>query len=517
MSTAAATRNTSAPIHAPWPNMASARGAGAGSRSGAALEAVGTSAASAKASITLRNIGTSGAGTWQARPIGATGEPRFPWRARALIPGPAMQSAPEPPPRHPADPIGWTVGLTALFAALAWVRLGIPSKPMFDEVHYLPAARAILAGARPLNLEHPPLGKELLALGMAVFGDGPLGWRIMPWLFGVAGLFAGMRALWFASGSRFASMAYGALLVTGFPLLVESRIAMLDVFMVGLVLVALWQFAAALRENETARRRLPVAGAALGLAMAAKWNAVPMAVLPGLAFAGLRLRQAGWRALVVHRAPPIAWVSLAEAALWLGVLPLLAYAAAFWPLWLLPHDPSGPAGLIGLHREMLQLQHQQLPAHPYQSVWWQWVIDWRAIWYLYEPVDGAQRGVMLIGNPLTMWLGLPALAWCGWMGATRGRYDAVAVAVLYLASLGLWLVAGKNVQFYYHYFLPSCFLLAALALALAELWQRGWRWPPLLALAGAIALFAYFYPILTAAVLPSDRGFERWTWIDSWR
>jgi len=47
------------------------------------------------------------------------------------------------------------------------------------------------------------------------------------------------------------------------------------------------------------------------------------------------------------------------------------------------------------------------------------------------------------------------------------------VAVLYLASLGLWLVAGKNVQFYYHYFLPSCFLLAALALALAELW-RSW-------------------------------------------
>jgi dolichyl-phosphate-mannose--protein O-mannosyl transferase len=409
------------------------------------------------------------------------------------------------------------LSITALFAALAWIRLGVPSKPMFDEVHYLPAARALLAGATPLNLEHPPLGKELIALGMALFGDGPLGWRIMPWLFGVAGLFAGMRALWFASGSRFASIAYGVLLVTGFPLLVESRIAMLDVFMVSLTLVALWQLAAAVRENETARRRLPVAGVALGLAMAAKWNTVPVAVLPGLAFAAVRLRQAGWRGFVVHRGEPIARVSLAEAALWLGAVPLLAYAAAYWPLWLLPHAPDAPAGLIGLHREMLRLQHETLPPHPYQSVWWQWVLDWRAIWFLYEPVDGAERGVMLIGNPLTLWLGLPALAWCGWAGVARRRHDALAVAVLYVASLSLWLVAAKNVQFYYHYFLPSCFLLAALALALDELWRSGRHWPPLLVLVGATGLFAYFWPILTAAALDNDRAFERWTWLDSWR
>jgi dolichyl-phosphate-mannose--protein O-mannosyl transferase len=428
-----------------------------------------------------------------------------------------MQSAPEQPPKHPVDPLAWNLALCALFAVLAWVRLGIPAKPMFDEVHYLPAARALLDWAPLPNREHPPLGKELIALGIAVFGDGPIGWRIMSWMFGVLGLLAGMRAVWFASGSRFASLAFGVLLVTGFPLLVESRIAMLDVFMAALALTGLWQLAGALRENETASRRLPVAGAALGLAMAAKWNAMPVSVLPGLAFAAVRLRQAGWRGFIAYRGPPIAGITLAEALLWLGLVPLAAYAAVFWPLWLLPHDAAAPTGLIGIHREMLDLQHQTLPPHPYQSVWWQWVIDWRAIWYLYEPVDGAQRGVVLLGNPVTMLLGLPALAWCGWIGVSQRRWDALAVAVLYLASLGLWLVAGKNVQFYYHYFLPSCFLLAALALALAELWQRGWRWPPLLVLAVATALLAFFYPILTAAALPNDRAFERWTWIDSWR
>ncbi|MBV8776922.1 MAG: hypothetical protein JO258_06980 [Alphaproteobacteria bacterium] len=280
--------------------------------------------------------------------------------------------------------------------------------------------------------------------------------------------------------------------------------------------MALWQLAGAVRENETARRRLPVAGVALGLAMAAKWNAVPIAVLPAIAFVAVRLRYGGWRGFIIRRGPPIAGVTLTEAVLWFGLVPLLAYAAAFWPVFF-HHGARVANGLIGLHREMFSLQQEKLPPHPYQSVWWQWVIDWRSIWYLYEPVDGAQRGVVMLGNPLTMLLGLPALLWCAWAGLMRGRRDALAVAVLYLATLGLWIVAPKNVQFYYHYFLPSCFLLAALALALAELCMRGSRLLPLSVLIAASALFAYFWPILTAAPLAKDRAFERWTWIDSWR
>ena len=33
---------------------------------------------------------------------------------------------------------------------------------------------------------HPPLGKQLLAMGEALFGYTPLGWRIMTALFGLS-------------------------------------------------------------------------------------------------------------------------------------------------------------------------------------------------------------------------------------------------------------------------------------------------------------------------------------------
>jgi dolichyl-phosphate-mannose--protein O-mannosyl transferase len=421
------------------------------------------------------------------------------------------------PPAHPRDPVGWTAFLTLLFAGLCAVRLTIPSQPFFDEVHYLPPARAILALSHPLNPEHPPLGKELIALGIALFGDNPLGWRIMPMLAGVLALLSFMRALWHATCSRFASLSGGVLLVLAFPIFVQARIAMLDIFMAAFTLLALWMCAGACREQETARWRLAIAGAALGCAMAAKWNAIPLAMLPGLGFLVVRLRTVGWQALTARRSAPIAGMTLPEAALWLGMLPLATYALCYWPNFLYARDAIEPGGLIELHRRMLALQQQPLASHTYQSRWWQWVIDWRAIWYLYEPIDGAQRGVLLVGNPLVMLAGLPALVWCAWAGLRQRQLAELAVAVLYAVSLGLWIIAAKNVQFYYHYLLPSCFLVAALALALDRLWQRGQRILPLAVLAGSAALFVFFWPILTAAPLDGPKAFERWTWLDSWR
>ncbi len=415
------------------------------------------------------------------------------------------------------DPVGWCWGLSLLFAGLCLWRIWVPSSPYFDEVHYLPAARGLLDGSQWLNREHPPLGKEIIAAGIALLGDRALGWRIFSALAGGVALFAYCRALWFASGTRFAPLAGGILLATAFPLFVHSRIAMLDVFMVAFLMIAFWQCAGAVRESETGRWRLAIAGVALGLAMASKWNAVPLAVVPGLAFFALRFMAGRRRLLLSRRGPPVPGITLVEAALWLGAVPLIVYALSYFPVLFVAQNPLDPGKFFELHHSMIALQENVLKPHPYQSNWPDWVLNIRAIWYLYEPVDGAQRGVLLIGNPLTMLLGPPALLWCAWVGIFRRRNDAMAVLVLYLVSLGFWILVNKPVQFYYHYFLPSCFLIAALTLALDEFWQRGWRWLPPAVVAASGGLFAWFYPILSAAPLSGPDAFLTWTWLHSWR
>ena len=428
----------------------------------------------------------------------------------------------EPVKPIPRDPLGWCIALALAFWLLLLVRLTIPAKLYFDEVHYVPAAREYLALGKFLNREHPLLGKELVALGIQLFGDKPLGWRIFPSLAGALTLFASMRAIWFASQSRFAALAYGVLLATGFYVFVNARIAMLDIFMVGFVCLAYWQLAAAVREAEWGRRRLIVAGVALGLALASKWNAAPLAALPGLAFLVLRTRAARRRLLTSRRGPPVPGVSLLEAGIWLGALPLAVYSLTYLPAWFFADGAigtaSGSANFLALHADAIRLQESVVKTHPYMSRWPQWVLNARSIWFLYEPVDGAQRGIVLIGNPLTMLLGLPALAWAASQAVMRRNGAAAAVTVLYAVTLGFWIASAKPVQFLYHYFLPSMALLAALALALDALWRQGRRWIALAPLLGSAALFVYFYPILSAAPLPGGKAaFVQWMWLPRWR
>ncbi|MEM7702957.1 MAG: phospholipid carrier-dependent glycosyltransferase [Pseudomonadota bacterium] len=431
------------------------------------------------------------------------------------------------PPQGDADPWLWCLVLPILFGMLASIRLTIPSSPYFDEVHYLPAARELLkigaeGGAKLLNPEHPMLGKEFIALGIALFGDTPLGWRIPSLIAGIFALGAGMRAVWHTSRDRFATLAFGVLLATGFQLFVHARLAMLDIFMVAFLALAAWHFAAAIREPERGRWRLALTGIALGLAMSAKWNAVPLAMVPGLTFFAARLSAGRRRLIFSRRGVPIPGVSLAEAFVWLGIVPLAVYALTFAPgYWLgTTLRPSALAsdGLIAFHQQIIDLQSQVLMPHTYQSTWPQWVTNTRGIWYLYEFIDNAQRGVLLIGNPLTMLLGLPALVWCLISGLYRMDWPRIAVVVGYGVALGFWLIAPKPVQFYYHYTIPSVFLLAALALALSDLRAREkLRWISLAVPMGSVAMLALFFPILTAAPLEGPMSFAKWAWLDGWR
>lgn len=440
------------------------------------------------------------------------------------------QASPSPaahPPLRPRDPLAWCLAATGLFALLTGWRLATPSIPYFDEVHYLPAARQFVAlfetgqGAY-LNPEHPLLAKLLIAAGMVLFGDNPLGWRIMPWLAGVSAYFAAVRALWHASHDRFACVAFAVLLASGFHLFIHARIAMLDIVMVAGLASAAWQFAAACAQPEQGRWRLALAGAAIGCALGAKWNAIPLAMVPGITFFVARALAGRRRLLLSRRGAPVPGITLVEAFVWLGVVPLLVYSLTFLPgYWLaepLHPSPLAEKGLIGFHRHIFELQSQLMTPHRYMSTWPQWVLNTRGIWYLYEVVDGAQRGVLLIGNPLTMLLGLPTLLWCLARGVLAKDWARLAAALGYAASLGLWLIAPKPVQFYYHYFVPSFFLLAALALACSDLRRLPYgRWAAWGIPAASVAVFVGFFPIIAALPLTGGDSFMTWAWLDGWR
>lgn len=422
--------------------------------------------------------------------------------------------------RPSRDPIGWCLIITAAFLALVLWRLTLPTRYYFDEVHYIPAALKMLE-LIPANREHPLFGKEVIAAFIHVLGDKPLGWRLGPALFGTAGLFAFARLVWHITQKRRVTILAMVLLATNFMWFVQSRIAMLDMIEAGLCMIGLWQFAAALRARRTgpARLHLVASGVAMGLALGAKWSCAPALLVPGLTFLVLRIAETGPVFIGRRGAGPVKGVSLIEAALWLGVLPLAIYWATFLPAMFYPHHATAPLGFIEQHELMIRLQDSVKKPHPYQTRWYQWIADWRGIWYLFENVDGAQRGVVMIGNPMAMIAGVAAFVWSLWAALARRRWDALFFAALYASGVGIWAVNGKPVQFYYHYLLPGAFLMALLAMALDTFWDRRDRWR--FAVKGvfwlSVALFVVFYPILSGWPLPFKSAYNFWMWLPSWR
>ncbi len=142
--------------------------------------------------------------------------------------------------------------LLALAVRVAWLNLPNGSL-IFDESYYVNAARILLgwpvaadahyagatAGLDP-NLEHPPLGKLLIALSMQVFGDNGVGWRVPSVIAGMASL-AAVYGIVRAAGE---TARLGVLVVAFLALenlsLVHARIGTLDMISIAPTLIAAW-------------------------------------------------------------------------------------------------------------------------------------------------------------------------------------------------------------------------------------------------------------------------------------
>jgi dolichyl-phosphate-mannose-protein mannosyltransferase len=402
-------------------------------------------------------------------------------------------------------PVALLIGLVA--EALFAIRLTTPHILVFDEIHYITAARRLLMLAGPSNIEHPLLGKTLIAAGIALFGDGPLGWRLLSTFAGTAVVTGVFAILWLLYGRIRPAVVGSTVVLLNFTVLVQARIAMLDGFMASLVVLALAAMLWAMRsEGAAVWRRWALGAALLGLAAGTKWVAVPYLGFAALGFATAKRGHPGrWPGMGVGKA----WVTLA-------LVGATAYLLTFWPAFLYRDEPLTLARLLPFQLDMYAEQTQVLPPHTYQSSWWTWALEIRPIWYLYEPVDGAQRGILMLGNPAVLWGGLIAVAACLWAWLRNRDGRAGALAAVWIASYAMWALIPKSLGFFYYYYLSSIWLGPVIAAAFDH-WRGRLRYWDEAYLVVVAVLFIHFYPILTAMPLAGPGSFSRWMWFGSWR
>ena len=147
--------------------------------------------------------------------------------------------------------------------ALLLFNIASPRDKVFDESYYTLGANAIIHGQADSNSEHPPMGKYLIGAGMLMAGDNPYGWRVMPAVFG--SLLLSVVFLWMLKLGRTVAWTAVALIVTNGFWFVMSRAAMLAIFELTFTVIGLYLLT---------ERRHWLSGAALGLAVACRWNAL---------------------------------------------------------------------------------------------------------------------------------------------------------------------------------------------------------------------------------------------------
>jgi dolichyl-phosphate-mannose-protein mannosyltransferase len=407
------------------------------------------------------------------------------------------------------------------------INIQFPRGHDFDEFHYVPSAKQFLEMKENQNWEHPPLGKLIMAAGIAAGGDRPIGWRVMSTFFGaltLVGMFLWALALF---GSVPTALWVAAVTLFNQLLYVQSRIGMLDTFMFAFIVWGLAAFTATWRpgiDPKTSRRYLAVAGICLGLGTACKWFTIVPWLTCGLLVVLVRLFQ-NWRMRFESGSDadwyhPDLWqgLSFADWFIWLGVVPTLVYFATFAPYFIIQKPPVGFWDLFAMQKKMYEGQLRVVNQHPYMSQWPDWPLLKRPIWYAFDKEGAEQdtvRGVILLGNPLVMWSGLVAIAYCAWSWVRTRSREAFLILAFYVAFYASWALIPRKVAFFYYYYPAGMVLSFALAYVFEHCEKGRNKWPRMIFLAAAFAMFVYFFPILAALKIQGD-SFRKWMWFRTW-
>lgn len=410
----------------------------------------------------------------------------------------------------------------------------------FDEIYHARTAYEFLRGLYSYENTHPPLGKILIAAGVAVFGMNPFGWRIVGTLFGIA-----MVPLIYLLARRVTMSTPGAALTCvlftfDFMHFTQTRIATIDVYITFFVILMYYFMYCYSRmsfyDTPLTRTLIPLGacGVCMGLGIATKWTGVYAgAGLAVIFFATLhrRYREYLWakdrtlantspQAEVIRaRFEPYAKKTILFCMVFFVVIPAGIYLLSY-----LPFRDNTTHGLI---LRMLDNQstmfryHSRLDAtHSYSSPWYQWPLIIRPTYFFSGSLDGNLReGISTFGNPFVWWAGIPAFFYMANLWIKEKDRTAAFLTIGYLSQYLPWVFVTR-ITFIYHYFPSVVFVVLMIAYGLMK--QRpklsNRRFFLLLALYGAsvIGLFLLFYPVLAGQPIDAD-FIDRWLrWFDSW-
>lgn len=462
-----------------------------------------------------------------------------------------------------------TAVVTLFAATIRLWGIGFPPAMQFDEIYYATEGTEMLRQGYENNpgymfIVHPPLGKWLIAAGIGVFGDGPVGWRVPSAIAGTLCVVILVRVVRRMTRSTLLGCVAGVLLAVDGLSVVQSRFALLDIFLAVFVLAG---FACLVVDRDHMRDRLAAAtgpagrfgprpgprpwrvagGVMLGLACGVKWSAIWF--LAGFALLSV-LWDLGARRSVGLARPVTATAvrDLPGAVGALGLAPIAAYLAT-WTGWFLGENsydrhwadanegywswlPGPLRSLLHYHWQMWDFHSGLATPHSYQSSPWGWLVTGRPVLFYYPSnpsptgcdAPTCVRTVLDVGTPALWWAFVPAVLWAGWIAVTRRDWRGWAVLTAFAAGWLTWFLVPSRTMFFFYMTPLVPFLVIGVTLGLGAILGSARSGEPrrtlgLVAVCAYVALVvvnsAWLWPILSGQLIT----YEEWRariWFPSW-
>ncbi len=404
-----------------------------------------------------------------------------------------------------------------------------PQSYYFDEVYFAFTAQEMAKGNKlawqvpgadvevPKDMAyewtHPPLGKEISALGILIFGDNTFGWRFFQAFFGVLGtvfIFLLARNLFNKSVGLLAALLYS---LESF-IFVLSRITMVDIFMVNFILLASLFVVKYAKSRKTIY--LLLTGAFCGAAISIKWSGVYIAEF----LAGVSFFLIYYNEVYSSDSEGSSYINdvlkiFPRMILAFVLIPLLVYIATYIPFF---YFGNSVGEFINLQQSMFGYHGGVTDTHPYFSEWWKWPLLLKPVYMQFEDLGGQHSHIYALGNPFIWWTGCLFVI-MGVVQVIRKESPAlIFVVVSFFAYWLPWALSPRKITFLYH-FLPSLlFMLIISAYFLNSFWNRSRYGKSIVVIYILIAagVFYYFYPILSGAPL-APGTIDSYYWMESWR
>lgn len=446
----------------------------------------------------------------------------------------------------------------------------------FDEIYYARTAYEYLHGIDAYEWTHPPLGKLLMTIPIALFGFSPFSYRLIGNIFGIL-----LIPLMYIFAKKIFKNRKWALL-TGLIMMFDNfhfahtRIALVDGFQVAFIILSVMFMKEYIdlgkkdRFNKKALYLL-LSGFFIGCAIDTKWNAVYVGL--GLAitffvhlFKEYKIniikicKKASKDKLIKYLSSfvliPILLYCLG--ALLIGtssslkivliyygiillikfgiliykdrylrklfivcvisfiIIPVVIYILSYVLFPGLSYYDGTVKGIIDMNQMMYDYHSNLVATHPFSSVWYEWPIMANPVWlYVGTTLEGLKMTISDIGNPAIWWVGIIGELYLIISSIKKKDKNNIFILIFILSTFIPYIFIGR-LMFMYHYFITLPFIMlgiVALIKWITEKIKNDRVYYGYIIL--IIITFCVFYPIVSGIPI-SDSYVDSLKWLSRW-